>query len=159
MTKNLIPRAVSAPVSVRSKAPTTYQPPLRMWTNEAPVASAWGVETSVHVDSDMQQSQSRQMMLPPPPHGFQLPPPVITQRPSFASASAYTSASASAALGSADELLNQSPSAFDTSGHGQSILNISGLSAMLNLSSDLIGASMPSGELKTPPPPEHNYIQ
>jgi len=146
-----IVRTVSAPASVRGKAPATYQPPCHMWRHKAPAASAWGVETSVHVDPDMQQPQSEQMMPPPPQHGFQLPPPVITQQPSFASASA------SAAIGSADQLPNQSPSAFDTSGH--SIFNISGLSGMLNLSSDPISASTPSGELKTPPPPEHNYIQ
>jgi len=80
-----IVRTVSAPASVRGKAPATYQPPCHMWRHKAPAASAWGVETSVHVDPDMQQPQSEQMMPPPPQHGFQLPPPVITQQPSFVS--------------------------------------------------------------------------
>jgi len=146
-----IVHTVPAPASVRtSRAPATYQPPRHMWRHKAPAASAWGSQATVYVDPFMQQPlqpQCQQMMPPPPQHGFQLPPPLTTQQPS--------SASASAAFGSADQV-HQSPSAFDTS--SQSIFNISGLSGMLNLSSDPISASTPSGELKTPPPPEKNNL-
>ena len=152
-----IVHTVPAPASVRTSiAPATYQPPPHMWRHKAPAASVWGSQTTDYVDPYMQQPlqpqyqqqqpQCQQMMPPPPQHWFQLPPPLTTQQPS--------SASASAAFGSADQVLNQSPSAFDTS--GQSMYNISGLSGMLNLSSGPDAASSPSGELKTPPPPEKN---
>ena len=154
-----------APASVRtSLAPATYsptasgmyQPPRHMWRPKALAVSVWGSQTTVYVDPYMQQPlqpqyqqqqpQYQRMMPPPPQHGFQLLPPLITQQPS--------SASASAAIGSADQVPNQNPSAFDTS--GQSMFNISGLSGMLNLSSGPDAASSPSGKLKTPPPPEKN---
>ena len=148
-------RPSSAPATYTPTASEMYQPPPHMWRHKAPAASVWGSKTADYLDQYMQQPlqpqyqqqqpQYQRMMPPPPPqHGFQ-PPPQITQQPS--------SASVSAALGSAGHVLNQSPCA-DTS--SQSLCNISGPSGMLNLSSGLDAASSPSGELKTPPPPKKN---
>jgi len=110
-------RPSSAPATSTPTASEMYQPPPHMWRHKAPAASVWGSQTTDYVDPYMQQPlqpqyqqqqpQYQRMMPPPPQHGFQ-PPPQITQQPS--------SASASAAIGSADQVLNQSPSAFDTSG-------------------------------------------
>ena len=132
---------VLAPASVRTcMAPATHQPPRQMCRQKAPSASSWGSQTTVHVDPNMQQPQCQSMMPPPTQHGLQ-----------------PTSASASAAIGSAEQVPIQSPSAFDTS--SQSLFNMSGFSGMLNLSGAPFAASTPCGELKTPPPPEKNYIQ
>ena len=110
----------SAPATYTPTASEMHQPPPHMWRHKAPAASVWGSQTTDYVDPYMQQPlqpqyqqqqpQYQRMMPPPPQHGFQPPPPQIPKQPSSASASA------SAAIGSADEVLNQSPSAFDTSG-------------------------------------------
>lgn len=145
-------RPRSATATYTSMASEMYQPPPHMWRRKAPAASVWGSQTADYVDQYMQQPQYQQqqpqyqrMMPPPPQHGFQ-PLHQITQQSS--------SAFVSAALGSAGRVLNQSPSALDTT--SQSLSNMSGLSGVLNLSSGLLAASSPSRELNTPPPPENN---
>lgn len=154
-----------APASVRpslvpptySNTPTEsemYQPPPHMWRHKAPAASIWGSQTADYVHQYMQQppqpqfqhqQPKYQQMMPqhPPQHGFQHQ---ITKQPS--------TVSVSTALGSTGQVVNQSPSALNTS--GQSLDNISGLSGILNLPSGLHASSTLCGELNTPPPPEKN---
>ena len=130
----------SAPVTYMPTASELYQPPPHMWRYKAPEASVHGSATAEYVaqylqqpmQSQYHQQQEQQLtyqqLMPPPPvaplqHVVQ--PPATEQQLTSAS-------SVSAALTSAEQVLNPSPSNLDTS--MTSFGNMSGLSGLLDLS-------------------------
>ena len=155
-------RPSSAPVTYMPTASELYQPPpLQMWRHKAPEASVHGSTTAEYVGQYLQQPMQSQyhhqqqqqptyQQLMAPPH---TPPlPRVVQPPATAQQRTSDS-SVSAALASAEQILNQSPSDLDTS--MPSFGSISGLSGLLNLSGQN-GASIPStsntpDDLRTPP--------
>lgn len=144
-TTNAPARTSSASGTYIPTASEMYQPPPHMWRFKPPPASVWGSQTADYVNQYMQQPMQTHCQQQQPQYHQMMPPPAQSkQQPN----------SVSAAMGSASQVLNQSPSTLDTS--GQSLGNMSGLSGLFNLSGGLDVARSSTGELNTPPPPEKN---